>query len=311
MHSHKTLYISHADCLKHEIPQHAESPMRLAAIESAISASEIQHKLKRAEAPAVALDDILRVHSEAYYQHIIQSSPETGTHALDPDTSMNPHTLRAALLAAGAATFATTQILNGEAKRAFCAVRPPGHHAEKDKAMGFCLFNNIAIAAAQALEHPQIERVAIIDFDVHHGNGTENMFMDDPRVLICSSYQSPLYPNSGCDTIPGHIINLPFDAGTTGDKYIECVLSHWAPTIENFKPQLMFISAGFDAHKDDPLAGMMLDDHDYFRLTEALCRLADTYCEGRLISSLEGGYNVEALSRCVVAHLHALTSTPL
>ncbi|VUD68787.1 Histone deacetylase-like amidohydrolase [Thalassocella blandensis] len=307
MHTEQTLYVTHSDCLKHEIPEHPESSKRLSAIEAAINTSNIASRLQRLEAPEIQPEDVLRVHSQKHLDHIIQNAPIEGITSLDADTHMCSHTYRAARLAAGAVLFATNEILHQRGTRAFCAVRPPGHHAERDRPMGFCLFNNIAIATAFALHHKDIERAVIIDFDVHHGNGTENIFMKDSRVLICSSYESPLYPDTGCESIPGHIINLPFSAGTEGDTYTEQVLRQWIPAIEEFKPDIMFISAGFDAHKDDPLANMMLEDQHYYTLTKALCEVAQKVCGGKIISSLEGGYEVNALSRSVLAHVKALT----
>lgn len=302
-----TLYVTHTNCLEHNIPNHPESPLRLSGIESMVQESGLHTRMKVTQAPKARKDAILRVHSEQHYEHILQSAPNEGYCQLDADTHMNPYTLEAALLAAGAVSFATNEVIHGHYKNAFCAVRPPGHHAEHNRPMGFCIFNNIAIGAAAALAHNDISRVAIIDFDVHHGNGTEDIFLNNKNVLICSSYQSPFYPFTGCESIPGHIINIPFSAGTDGDTYVKQVLQQWLPALDKFRPQLLFISAGFDAHKDDPLANMTLESKHYYELTDALCDAAENLCQGKIISSLEGGYNVEALSDSVKEHLKALT----
>jgi acetoin utilization deacetylase AcuC-like enzyme len=219
---------------------------------------------------------------------------------------MNAASLSAALRAAGAVVAATDAVLAGEARRAFCAVRPPGHHATRARPMGFCIFNNVAIGAAHALEAHGLERVAVLDFDVHHGNGTEDAFHDDPRVMLCSTFQHPYYPYSGADSGNEHIVNVPLPAMTDGRGFRAAVERFWMPALERYRPQLVFVSAGFDAHRDDPLAYLKLDDEDYRWVTERLVEVAERDAQGRVVSTLEGGYNTEALGRCVVEHLRVL-----
>ncbi|MCG8426224.1 MAG: histone deacetylase family protein, partial [Chromatiales bacterium] len=225
---------------------------------------------------------------------------------LDSDTFMMPKTLPAALRSAGAVVKAVDLVMNGEFKAAFCAIRPPGHHAERDKAMGFCYFNNIAVGAAHAMEEYGLERVAVIDFDVHHGNGTEHIFEDDPRVLFCSSFQHPFYPFTGHETDTPHIVNITLHAGADGTEFRKQVEEHWLPRLEAFKPQLVMISAGFDAHAEDDMGHLRLKEPDYDWVTTRLKEIADKYAEGRMISALEGGYVLGALARSVMTHIDAL-----
>ncbi len=226
--------------------------------------------------------------------------------ALDPDTSLNPHSLEAALRAAGACVAATDAVLGGRAGRAFCAVRPPGHHATPTRAMGFCVFNNVAVAAAHALEAHGLERVAIVDFDVHHGNGTEDMFRDDPRVLFCSTFQHPYYPYCGADSGNDHVINVPLPAMTASEGFRTAVDRHWMPALEGFEPQLVLVSAGFDAHREDPLAYLQLEDGDYAWVTRRIAAVAERFAGGRIVSTLEGGYGLAPLARSALAHVEAL-----
>ena len=220
---------------------------------------------------------------------------------------MGPHSLEAAQRAAGAAVLATDQVLSdGGPTRAFCATRPPGHHAERDRAMGFCFYGNVAAAAAHALDHHGLERVAVLDFDVHHGNGTEHIFRIDERVLFCSTHQHPFYPGTGTESIPGHIVNVPLPAGTDGPAFRTAVESRWLGELERFAPQMLFISAGFDSHHLDPLGGMLLDGGDFGWVTDVLVQYADANCDGRVVSCLEGGYSLEGLAESVVAHLGSL-----
>jgi acetoin utilization deacetylase AcuC-like enzyme len=197
-------------------------------------------------------------------------------------------------------------VLGGQAKRAFCAVRPPGHHATRDRAMGFCVFNNVAVGAAHALEHHGLERIAILDFDVHHGNGTEDMFRDDPRVMFCSTFQHPYYPFCGADSGNDHVINVPLPAMTASHGFRAAVERHWLPALERFQPELVFVSAGFDAHREDPLAYLQLEDEDYAWITHRIVEVAERHAEGRIVSTLEGGYNTASLARSAVEHVHAL-----
>jgi acetoin utilization deacetylase AcuC-like enzyme len=246
------------------------------------------------------------VHEAAHVDFVFSSAPDRGYSYLDPDTSMNPASLGAALRAAGAVVKGTDLVISGEATSAFCAVRPPGHHATRERPMGFCLFNNVAIGAAHALEAHGLDRVAVLDFDVHHGNGTEDAFHDDPRVMLCSTFQHPYYPYSGADSGNAHIINTPLPAMTDGRGFRAAVERDWLPALDAFRPQLVFVSAGFDAHRDDPLAYLKLGDEDYRWVTEQLVAVARRHAGGRVVSTLEGGYNVDALGRCVVEHVGAL-----
>jgi acetoin utilization deacetylase AcuC-like enzyme len=224
---------------------------------------------------------------------------------VDGDTAMNRHSLDAALRAAGGVAQGVDLVVEGRLRQAFCAVRPPGHHAERDRAMGFCLFNNIAVGAYQALEAHGLQRVAIVDFDVHHGNGTEDIVSGDQRVLFCSTFQHPFYPHSGFGETAANVVNVPLPAGTGSLGFREAVEAHWLPRLDAFEPQLIMISAGFDAHQADDMAGMKLVDADYAWVTRRLCELADRHAQGRIVSALEGGYELHALARSVEAHLKA------
>jgi len=226
---------------------------------------------------------------------------------LDPDTCMNKYSLQASLLAAGACIQAVDKVLTGEFPRAFCNVRPPGHHAEYDKAMGFCFFNSIAVAAKHALNQYQLERVAILDFDVHHGNGTESICKDDERILCCSTFQHPLYPFSGENSSYPNIVNSPILAGTTSEQYRQVIEDVWLPALTQFQPQLILVSAGFDAHKFDPIGGLNLIESDYSWITEQIVRVANQYAGGKVVSTLEGGYDLYALSQSVLSHVRALS----
>jgi acetoin utilization deacetylase AcuC-like enzyme len=219
---------------------------------------------------------------------------------------MNAYTLEAALRSAGAGILATDLVMSGDAKRAFCNVRPPGHHAEKDTAMGFCFFNNIAVAAMHAIEHHGLERVAIVDFDVHHGNGTEDILAENENVLFCSTYQHPFYPGYAGKSVEKQVVNVPLPEGTSGPEFRFAVQKHWLPALSEFKPQLILISAGFDAHKDDEMGGFTLVDDDYVWVSKKICAIADEFAEGRIVSMLEGGYNLQALARCATAHVRVM-----
>ena len=302
-----TVFLTHPDCVLHEMGAgHPESPQRLRSILSAIQSSGLSASLDLREAPEATREQLERVHEREHVDLIYESAPDSGYAYLDPDTSMNARSLSAALRAAGALVAATDAVMSGPAKRAFCAVRPPGHHATRDRPMGFCIFNNVAIGAAHALAAHGLERVAVLDFDVHHGNGTEDAFHDDPRVMLCSTFQHPYYPYSGADSGNEHIINVPLAAMTDGRGFRAAVERFWMPALESYRPQLVFVSAGFDAHRDDPLAYLKLDDEDYRWVTERLVEVAERHAEGRVVSTLEGGYNTEALARCVVEHLRVL-----
>ena len=302
-----TAFVTHPDCLKHDMgAYHPERPERLAAIEDQLIASGVGQYLVRYDAPLASDEELARVHPIEYVRAIRDAAPEQGTVHLDPDTAMNPHSLRAALRAAGAAVLATDLVMRGEADSAFCSVRPPGHHACRARPMGFCIFNNVAVAARHARHAHGVERTAIIDFDVHHGNGTEDAFHDDPRVMLCSTFQHPYYPYCGANSGNDHIVNVPLAAMTDGRGFREAVERFWMPALERHRPQLVFVSAGFDAHREDPLAYLKLEDEDYRWVTERLLEVAARHASGRVVSTLEGGYNVDALGRCVVEHVAAL-----
>lgn len=303
-----TAYLTHPDCLRHDMgSHHPEQPARLTAIEAALQAAGLFEKLHRLEARPATREQLLRAHDAAYLDEIERSAPQSGLAFLDPDTAMNPYSLSAALHAAGALTQAVDCVMQGCADNAFCAVRPPGHHALRYRAMGFCIYNNVAIGALHALEVHGLQRVAIVDFDVHHGNGSEDIFHDDPRVMLCSSFQHPYYPFSGADSGNEHIIPLPLAAGSGGNEFRNAWLAQGLPALERFQPQMIFFSAGFDAHRDDPLAGLMLVEADFAWITEQVMRIADQCAQGRVVSTLEGGYELEALGLSVVAHIQALS----
>jgi acetoin utilization deacetylase AcuC-like enzyme len=300
-------FISHPDCEKHEIsPNHPERPQRLAAIKDRMIASGVDGRLQHEQAPRATRDQLLRVHDSSYVDLIYANIPEQGRVWLDGDTAMNPHTVDAALRAAGAVVHGVDLVMAGDVNAAFCSSRPPGHHAEHNRAMGFCIFDNVAVGAAHALREHGLERIAIVDFDVHHGNGTEDIFRNEPRVLFCSSFQHPFYPGTGADTVSDHIINIPLPAGTGSEEYRAAVEAHWLQPLDDFRPELILFSAGFDAHAEDPLAQLELVEADFAWITAQVKRVADRHADGRIVSTLEGGYNLSALGRSVVAHIEAL-----
>jgi acetoin utilization deacetylase AcuC-like enzyme len=304
-----TAFITHSDCLLHEMGgYHPEQPARLQAVEDQLIASGLASCLKYVEAPLAQREHLERVHAPDYLDAIEAAAPAKGITHLDPDTAMNPHTLTAALRAAGAAVLATDLVIKGEADSAFCSVRPPGHHAERRRAMGFCLFNNVAVAAAHALEQHGLKRVTVVDFDVHHGNGTEDIFHDDPRVMMVSTFQHPFYPYSGIEGRSERMVNIPLAANSTGREFRAAVEQYWLPALEAFKPEMVFISAGFDAHRDDELAMLNLVEADYAWVTQQLREIADKYAGGRIVSVLEGGYALGALGRSVMTHLKVLAN---
>ncbi|MGR8981481.1 MAG: histone deacetylase family protein [Gammaproteobacteria bacterium] len=304
----KTLYYGHPDFLLHDTGfGHPESPERLREIEKALSAPEFTG-LSRTSPPVGTAEQIGLIHNRHYIDAIVNAIPETGFHFIDSDTVLSSGSKNAAFRAVGAVCDAVDQILAGQADNAFCAVRPPGHHAEPNRAMGFCLFNNIAIGAEYARRHYKLERIAIVDFDVHHGNGTQAAFYDQPQVLYASSHQMPHYPGTGfpSETGAGNIINVPLSAGDNGKAFAEKYETVILPRVDRFKPELLLISAGFDAHRDDPLAGVALVEADYQWVTRELMAIADRHCSGRLISVLEGGYNLKALASSVAVHVKSL-----
>jgi len=302
-----TAILTHPDCALHEMGEgHPESPQRLKSILAALASSGLGPRLAMHEAPAAQREHLERVHHPEHVDFVFGTAPTQGYAYLDPDTSMNPKSLSAALRAAGAVVSATDMVMGGKARNAFCAVRPPGHHATPQRPMGFCIFNNVAIGAMHAIEAHGLERVAVLDFDVHHGNGTEDAFHEDPRVMLCSTFQHPYYPYCGADSGNDHIINVPLPAMTDGRGFRAAVERFWLPALEAFGPQMVFVSAGFDAHRDDPLAYLKLDDEDYRWVTEKLVDVADRHAQGRVVSTLEGGYDTDALARCVVEHVRVL-----
>jgi len=299
--------ISHSDCLKHDVgPMHPENASRLNAINDQIIMSGMEFVLRHYDAPLAARDQIKLAHDPAYVDRVFDIAPTEGSIELDGDTVMSPGTLNAALRASGAGIMGVDLVMKGEAGPVFCAIRPPGHHAEYDKAMGFCVFNNIAVAAAYALEEYGLKRVAIIDFDVHHGNGTEDIFKNEPRVLFCSSFQHPFYPFTGHESDTANLVSVPLSASTDGPAFRKAISEHWLPALEAFKPEFIFISAGFDAHISDDMSSLSLSEADYSWVTKELLAVAQKHANGRIVSMLEGGYDVGSLARSVVAHLKAL-----
>lgn len=299
--------VSHPDCALHEMGAgHPECPQRLDAIQDQLVASRIDIALRTYEAPLANREQLCLVHAPAYVDSIFAAAPQEGRQWLDPDTSMNPHSLNAALRAAGAVVKAVDLVMGGEEKAVFCSVRPPGHHAGRSQAMGFCIFNNVAVGAAWARHAHGVQRLAIVDFDVHHGNGTEDIFAGDPAVLMCSTFQHPFYPWTGADSAAANIINVPLAAGSGGAAFRAAVETHWLPALHAFRPQLLLVSAGFDAHIEDDMAELSLVEQDYAWVTGEIRQVADRYAQGRVVSTLEGGYALPALGRSVAAHLNAL-----
>jgi acetoin utilization deacetylase AcuC-like enzyme len=312
----KTGYFTHRDCWKHDMGEgHPECPQRLDAIEDRLLVTGVGDALERCDVPLATLPQIVRAHTAAHLEHLeelsqrlVADAPAGGPdHAqLDPDTVLMRYTVLAARRAAGAAVAATDAVIAGSLENAFCAVRPPGHHAGREQAMGFCFLNNVAIAARHALEAHGLERVAIVDFDVHHGNGTEDILAGDPRVLMVGIFQHPFYPFSGADHPAANMLNLPVPAYTKGMDVRELVEMMWLPRLEAFKPQMVFVSAGFDAHRDDELGQLRLNENDFAWITERVRDVARRHSRGRIVSLLEGGYNLDALAASVEAHVRVL-----
>jgi acetoin utilization deacetylase AcuC-like enzyme len=302
-----TAFISHPDTLLHVMDgHHPESPARISTIKEQLARAKIMEHLQIHEAPLAIDEQLTRVHSPAYVKRIREIAPPAGIVRLDPDTAMGPMTLSAALHAAGATALATDLVMAGKAQNAFCCIRPPGHHAGVANAAGFCIFNNVAVGVAHAIAKHGIERVAIIDFDVHHGDGTENIFRDNPHVMLCSTFQHPFYPYRGADTRTERMVNMPLPAMTDGKGFRTAVENEFAPALEKFKPQMVFVSAGFDAHALDPLAELRLVREDYIWITEFIKDIARKHAQGRIISSLEGGYDLPSLADSASAHVRTL-----
>ena len=306
-----TAFYSHPDCRGHDMGAgHPECAQRLDAINDFLLASGLEVALQRRDAPKVNLSDLALAHSSGHVANLcdlLQQVSESGEpRALDPDTVAGPGTWQAVLRAAGAAVAATDAVIDREAANAFCAVRPPGHHATRGEAMGFCFFNNVAVAARHALDVRGLQRVAVVDFDVHHGNGTEDIIAGDDRVLMVSFFQHPLYPGSGGVPKGTNMVNLAVPPYTRGPEIRELIEANWMPRLEEFRPEMIFISAGFDAHREDDLGQMGLVEADYEWITRRIKAVAERHAQGRIVSCLEGGYNLSALARSVAAHLRVL-----
>lgn len=300
-------FITHADCARHEMgPQHPECPERLGAIHDLLLVKGLLDYMSPYDAPLATPQQLARAHSAMYVQELLASAPTQGHRQVDPDTAMCPHTVQAALRAAGAAVQATDLVLGGEAPAAFCCVRPPGHHAERAAAMGFCFFNNVAVGIRHALDVHGLQRVALIDFDVHHGNGSEDIFRGDERVLMCSIFERGLYPFNGDQATGPNMVNVGLPSRSGSEAFRAAVSDQWLPALEAFRPQLIYVSAGFDAHREDDMGNLGLVEADYEWVTRQLMAVAERHCGGRIVSCLEGGYVLSPLARSVAAHVKVL-----
>lgn len=300
-------YISHPECLQHDTGEgHPENARRITAIEDQFVATGLLDVLRCFDAPEVTESQLLRVHTRGHLAALQAMAPESGYERVDPDTVISSGSLQAARRAAGATVMAVDLVMGGEMESAFCGVRPPGHHAESNRAMGFCLYNNIAVGVAHALEEYGLNKVAIIDFDVHQGNGTEEIFMDDERVLFCSTFQHPFYPFTPLLENGANRVNVPLDAGAGSTEFRAAVSDHWLPALETFQPEMVFVSAGFDAHRDDDMSNVSLTDADYRWVTERIVEVARNSASGRIVSALEGGYELRSLARCAEMHVRVL-----
>ena len=302
-----TAYFSHPECHKHDTGEgHPENARRLSATEDQFVATGLSDVLRFFDAPEATESQLLRVHTRSHLETIRSMVPESGYARLDPDTVISPDSLQAARRAAGSVVAAVDLVVSGEMESAFCGVRPPGHHAESDRAMGFCLYNNIAVGAAHALEEHGLKKVAIVDFDVHHGNGTEEIFKDDARVLFCSTFQHPFFPFTPLLESAQNRVNVPLEATAGGVEFRAAVTDFWLPALANFQPELVLVSAGFDAHRDDDMSQVSLTDADFRWVTEQIVRVAEKSASGRIVSVLEGGYELNSLARCVDTHVRVL-----
>jgi acetoin utilization deacetylase AcuC-like enzyme len=301
-----TAYISHPACLQHETgSDHPESQRRLYAIEDALVSAGLMSLLKRFDAPRATREQLCRVHSPEYPDEIEQRAPMSGLVTLDADTVVGPESLEAAYRAAGAMVQGVDMVIHNEVDTVFCGIRPPGHHAGRNSAMGFCIFNNVAVGAAHALA-AGLERVAIVDFDVHHGNGTESIFQSDERIMLCSVFQHPFYPDTPLVTDSRHIVHAPLDAGACSNEFQQAVQDHLLPALHRFRPELILVSAGFDSHFEDCVGQLNLLDSDYYWITREIMEAAAQHAGGHVVSTLEGGYELRALGRAVVQHIRAL-----
>ncbi len=300
-------YISHPDCSQHEMgAHHPECPDRIAAIRDQLLISGLLDYMHPYDAPLATAEQLARAHSMLHVRELAAKSPTTSYEQVDPDTWMNPHTYRAALRAAGAAVLATDLVLRGEAPVAFCNVRPPGHHAEREAAGGFCFFNNVAVGIRHALDAHGLKRVALVDFDVHHGNGSEDILHDDVRVLMCSTFEENLYPFYGSEPKGPNMVNVGLPPRSGGAAFREAVDICWLPALDAFQPEMIFISAGFDGHREDDMSNLGLVEADYEWVTRQIMQVAARHAKGRIVSCLEGGYVLSPLARSVVAHVKVL-----
>ena len=303
----RTAYISHPVCHKHDTGEgHPENARRLTAIEDRLIAAGLFDVLRYIDAPEVTEHQLLRVHKQGYLEALNSMLPESGYAHLDADTVISPDSLDAARRAAGAVVVAVDLVMSGELDSAFCSVRPPGHHAESDRALGFCLYNNIAVGAAHALTEYGLNRVAIVDFDVHQGNGTEEIFNHDKRVLFCSTFQHPFYPFTPLLANTANRVSVALEASAKSEAFRAAVTDHWLPALEKFQPEIVFVSAGFDAHRDDDMSHVSLTDADFRWVTEQIVQVAGISASDRIVSALEGGYELNSLARCVEMHIRAL-----
>lgn len=305
----KTAFISHPDTLLHIMDgSHPESPARISAIKNTVLASSLKDKLLFYDAPSASKEALMRVHSPAYIDYIFNIAPKAGLVRLDTDTAMGPMSLSAALHASGAVIHATNLVMQNKVDNAFCCIRPPGHHAGRANSAGFCIFNHVAVGVAHALDKYKIKRVAIIDFDVHHGDGTEDIFKDNPNVMLCSTFQHPFYPHRGAESASDHMINVPLSAKSDGKIIRQVFETKFKPALETFKPDIVFVSAGFDAHANDPLADLTLTKEDYVWMTTFTKQIVKSCYHKRIISSLEGGYHLPSLAESAFAHIETLSS---
>ena len=300
-------YISHNDCVKHEMGEHhPECPERIGAIQDRLLMSGLLNFMETYDAPLATDLQLSRAHPLSYVHELAGKVPTEGYVHVDPDTLMNPYTFQAALRAAGAAVLGTDLVMTGQASVAFCNVRPPGHHAGRAAAGGFCFFNNVAVGIRHALEVYGLERVALIDFDVHHGNGSEDILWDDPRVLMCSTFEEGIYPFCGSEPRGANMINVGLPARVGGKEFRAAIERSWLPALEQFKPQMLFISAGFDGHREDDMGNLGLVEADFEWVTQKVVQIAQRYAQGRIVSCLEGGYVMSPLGRSAAAHVKAL-----
>lgn len=308
-----TSYITHPRCHDHQMgPQHPESPLRLEAIRARLALAGVLQQTLQSEAKPATDEQLLRVHPARHLHALDKCVPSEGLVTIDSgDTLMNPHSLDAARVAAGAVVRGVDQVFRQQADNVFCAVRPPGHHAEAADAMGFCFYNNVAVGAAHARARYGAQRIAVLDFDVHQCNGTIDIFQDDPNVLICTSFQYPFYPWRYLRSESHNVVNTPLEAGTGSEAFRQAIENDWLPVLHAFKPDLVLLSSGFDAHQDDPMAELNLCEADYYWVTRLAMDIAALYADNRLVSVLEGGYELAALGRCVEAHVKALLGQPL